>query len=107
MLRPGGAAVISNIHYLALLLNGVPMIQTSSGATIHAPATTFLASDYINASIRCGFEFRSCAEPGWPDLQGAHGGPIAQRWCPGSADAACVGTPALIVLELIRRESIA
>ena len=103
VLRSGGAAVISNIHYLALLLNGVPKVRTPAGATIHAPASTFLVSDYANASIRSGFEIRACAEPTWPDLHGGHGGSIAQQWCPGSANAACVGTPALTVLELSRR----
>jgi SAM-dependent methyltransferase len=103
VLHLGGAAIISNIHHLALLLNGVPRVRTASGDLIHAPASTFLPSDYINASIRNHFEVRLCAEPVWPDLQGGHGGSIAQQWCPGSANAACVGTPALMVLELARR----
>jgi ubiquinone/menaquinone biosynthesis C-methylase UbiE len=103
VLHSGGTAIISNIHYLAMLLNGVPKVRTPSGATIHAPASPFLVSDYTNAAIRSGFEIRSCAEPTWPDLDGGHGGPIAQQWCPGSVDAACIGTPALIALELGRR----
>lgn len=102
VLRDGGHAVISNIHHMALLLNGVPTMRTPDGRTIHLPARTFLPSDYINAAIRSGLRVESCAEPTWAQVEGGHGGSIAQKWCPEAANAACVGTPALMIIEVTR-----
>ena len=102
VLRPGGAALLSNIHHLSLPLGGVVQMVTSTGRPIRLPASLFLPTDYITAARGAGFELRSCAEVGWPDLEPGHGGPTAQAWCPEAARAAYVGTPALIVLELRR-----
>jgi SAM-dependent methyltransferase len=102
VLRPGGGAVLSNIHHLSLPLGGVVQMLTSTGKPIQLPASRFLPSDYLNAALRAGFEIRSCAEVGWPDLPGGHGGPTAQAWCPEAAQAAYVGTPAVLVVELAK-----
>ena len=102
VLREGGAAVISNIHHLALMLGGVTQFRTPSGRPIRLPASVFLPSDYINAAVRSGFKIHSCAEVPWPEIEGGHGGSTAKKWCPQAARAACVGTPALMVLELSR-----
>jgi SAM-dependent methyltransferase len=104
VLRPGGGAVLSNIHHLSLPLGGVVQMLTADGTPIQLPASLFLPTDYINAALRVGFEIRSCAEVGWPDLAGGHGGPTAQAWCPDAARAAYVGTPALMVVELKKKE---
>ncbi|MDQ6673227.1 MAG: class I SAM-dependent methyltransferase [Chloroflexota bacterium] len=100
VLRPGGHAVISNIHHLALMLGGVTQFRTPSGRAIRLPASLFMPTDYITAALRSGFGIRSCAELPWRDLEGGHGGPVAQAWCPEAARTACVGTPALVVVEL-------
>lgn len=102
VLRPGGSAVISNIHHLSLPLGGVPHMRATSGAFVQLPASMFLPTDYITAALAAGFEVRSCAEVGWPDLAEGHGGPTAQRWSPEGARGAYVGTPALMVLEVTR-----
>ena len=100
VLRPGGHAVLSNIHHLSLPLGGVVELLTPSGRAIRLPASLFLPTDYISAALRAGFTIRSCAEVGWPELATGHGGPTAQAWCPEAARAAYVGTPALVVVEL-------
>ena len=100
VLRPGGHAVLSNIHHLSLPLGGVTQMFTPSGRAIRLPASLFLPTDYITAALRAGFTIDSCAEVGWPDLLSGHGGPTAQAWCPEAARAAYVGTPALMLLEL-------
>ena len=102
VLPPGGAAVISNIHHLSLPLGGVIRMLGSTGQPIQLPATPFLPTDYIMAALDAGFQIRACSEVGWPDIAGGHGGPLAQAWCPEAARAAYVGTPALMLLELIR-----
>lgn len=102
VLRPRGAAVISNIHHLSLPLGGVVQMLTSAGEPIQLPATLFLPTDYIMAALEAGFQLRACSEVGWPDIAGGHGGPVAQAWCPDAARAAYVGTPALMLLELTR-----
>ncbi len=103
VLRPGGAAVVSNIHHLSLPLGGVVQMLSASGRRIRLPASQFLPTDYVNAALAAGFEIRSCAEVGWPDLADGHGGPTAQAWCPEAARAAYVGTPALMVVEATRK----
>ena len=100
VLRPGGHAVLSNIHHLSLPLGGVVQMLAPSGQAIQLPASLFLPTDYINAALRAGFTIQSCAEVGWPELASGHGGPTAQAWCPEAARAAYVGTPALMVVEL-------
>ena len=102
VLRTGGAAVISNIHHLSLPLGGVIQMQAATGRPIRLPASMFLPTDYITAALSAGFDIRSCAEVGWPDLPTGHGGSTAQAWCPEAARAAYVGTPALMVLEVTR-----
>jgi SAM-dependent methyltransferase len=104
VLRLGGGAVLSNIHHLSLPLGGAVQTLTSTGKSIQLPASLFLPTDYINAALRAGFEIRSCAEVAWPDLVDSHGGPTTQRWCPEAARAAYVGTPALMVVELVKKE---
>jgi SAM-dependent methyltransferase len=103
VLRPGGAVVISNIHHLSVPLGGVVHVQSPTGQRLRLPASLFLPTDYITAALAAGFDIRSCAEIGWPDLPAGHGGPTAQAWCPDAARAAYVGTPALMVLELTRK----
>jgi SAM-dependent methyltransferase len=100
VLRPGGHAVLSNIHHLSLPLGGVIETLTPSGRAIRLPASLFLPTDYISAALCAGFAITSCAEVGWPDLASGHGGPTAQAWCAEAARVAYVGTPALMVVEL-------
>ena len=102
VLRPGEAAVISNIHHHSLPLGGVIQMLSSAGRPIQLPATPFLPTDYIMAALDAGFQIRACAEVGWPDVAGGHGGPAAQAWCREAAQAAYVGMPALMLLELTR-----
>jgi len=102
VLRPGGAAAISNIHHLSLPLGGVIQMQAANGRPIRLPANLFLPTDYITAALSAGLQLRSCTEVGWPELPAGHGGPTAQAWCPEAARAAYVGTPALMVLEVTR-----
>jgi hypothetical protein len=75
-------------------------MHTPSGRLISLPSSQFLPTDYINAALRSGFVIQSRAETGWPELEGGHGGPTAQTWCPEAGQAAYVGTPALIIVEL-------
>lgn len=74
MLRPGGAAVVSNIHHLSLPLGGVVQMLSSTGQGIRLAASPFMPTDYTNAALGAGFEIRSCAEVGWPDLPAGHVG---------------------------------
>jgi SAM-dependent methyltransferase len=104
VLRPGGRAVLSNIHHLALPLGGVVELVIGSGRAVRLPTSLFLPTDYINAALRAGFAIQSCAEVAWPDTEG-HGGPTAQTWCPEAARVACAGTPALMVVELAKPDS--
>jgi SAM-dependent methyltransferase len=102
VLRPGGHAVISNIHHLSLPLGGVIQMHSATGRAIRLPASLFLPTDYITAALSSGFRIRSCAEIVWPEVVAGHGGPTAQAWCREAARAAYVGTPALMVLEVAR-----
>jgi SAM-dependent methyltransferase len=105
VVRPGGHALLSNIHHLSLPLGGVVEMKTPDGRALRLPATRFLPTDYVNAGLKAGFTIQSCAEVGWPDLEAGHGGPTAQTWCPQAARAAYVGTPALMVIELAKPAS--
>jgi SAM-dependent methyltransferase len=102
VLRPGGRAVISNIHYQSLPLGGTIEMQLPDGRLVRLPASLFRPSDYVNAAVGAGFRIRACAEVDWPDHGGPHGGPTAQAWCPEAARIAYVGTPALLVVELAK-----
>jgi SAM-dependent methyltransferase len=52
VLRPGGHAVLSNIHHLSLPLGGVIEMLTPARRAIRLPASLFLPTDYINAALR-------------------------------------------------------
>jgi SAM-dependent methyltransferase len=105
VLRPGGHALLSDIHHLSVPLGGTVDVRTPKGRALRLPASRFLPTDYVNAGLRAGFAIESCAEVGWPELEAGHGGPTAQAWCPEAARAAYVGTPALMVLELTKPEA--
>jgi len=105
VLRPGGHALLSDIHHLAVQLGGAVGVRTPSGRALRLPASRFLPTDYVSAGLRAGFAIESCAEVGWPELEAGHGGPTAQAWCPEAARAAFVGTPALMLLELTKPEA--
>ncbi|MGW5362852.1 class I SAM-dependent methyltransferase [Actinopolymorpha pittospori] len=99
VLRPGGQAILSDIHWLSLYLGGVASVSGPEG-TRALPATRFLPSDYLTAALAAGFAVVSCREPRWGDRAGGHGGTDAQRYCPEAVRAACRDTPALIVWQL-------
>jgi SAM-dependent methyltransferase len=105
LLRPGGHALLSDIHHLSVPLGGAVEVRTPSGRALRLPASRFLPTDYVNAALRAGFAIESCAEVGWPELEAGHGGPTAQAWCPDAARAAYVGTPAVMLLELTKPEA--
>jgi SAM-dependent methyltransferase len=102
VLRPGGHAVISNIHHLSLPLGGTIEMVLTDGRPVRLPATAFLPSDYINGALKAGFQIQACAEVPWRDHGGQHGGPTAQAWCAEAARLAYTGTPALLVVELVK-----
>ena len=58
---------------------------------VSPPGTRGASTAEWAAALRAGFEIQSCAEVGWPDLPGGHGGSTAQAWCAGAARAAYVG----------------
>jgi SAM-dependent methyltransferase len=103
VLRPGSAAVVSNIHHLSLPLGGVIQLLSKTGQPIQLPASLWRPTDYIMAALNAGFDIRGCAEESWPEKPDGHGGPTAQAWCPEAARAASAGTPALMVLEVTSR----
>lgn len=102
VLRPAGAAIISNIHYLSQPLGGSVEMALRDGRLVRLPLSLFLTSDYVGAALNAGFRIRACQEVQWPDHGQAHGGPTAQKWCADAARIAYTSTPALIALELLK-----
>jgi SAM-dependent methyltransferase len=102
VLRPGGHAVVSNIHHLSMPLGGTIEMVLTDGRRVRLPATAFLPSDYINGALTAGFQIQACAEVPWADHGGQHGGPTAQAWYAEAARVAYTGTPALLVVELVK-----
>lgn len=101
VLRPGGQAILSDIHWLSLYLGGVAAVAGPDGPRA-MPATRFLPSDYLTATLAAGLTVVSCREPRWGASPGGHGGPDAGRNCPEAARAAYRDTPALIVWQFDR-----
>ena len=97
LLRPGGHAVLSDIHVLSLYLGGVAKAPYPGpdGEMLLMPASRYFASDYIAAFRNAGFDILECEEPRWGPVSG-EGGPFA-RFCPEAAAAAYRDTPAAIV----------
>lgn len=102
VLRPGGVAIVSNIHHLSQPLGGSVEMVLPNGRLVRLPLSLFLPSDYINAAVKAGFDIRVCTEVCWPDAGQQHGGPTAQTWCAEAARVAYTSTPALIALELLK-----
>lgn len=100
VLRPGGHAVISDIHHLSLPLGGIVQLLDDSGRQVRITTHVYFPTDYLSAALYAGLSVRACAEVPWPDLEAGHGGPTAQAWCPDAARIAYTRTPALIQLEL-------
>lgn len=100
VLRPGGVLVTSDIHWVSLFLGGVPQLRLPDGTTGRLPAFRHTAADYLAAALSAGLVVEACYEPTWPDVEGGHGGELAQRWCPTAAQEAYVGTPATIIWKL-------
>jgi SAM-dependent methyltransferase len=102
VLRPGGHAIISNIHHLSLPLGGTIEMALPDGPQVRLPCTPFLPSDYITAALNSGFQIQSCREVLWPEDGSGYGGPMAQTWCAEAAHLAYTTTPALIAIELMK-----
>ena len=101
VLRPGGCALVSDMHHLSLPLGGIVRQHLADGRTVRLRTYQRLPTDYISAGLAAGLSLVDGAEVPWPDLPDG-GGPTAQRWCPDAARAAYVGTPALLTLEFRR-----
>ena len=99
VLQPGGRLVTSDIHHLSLYLGGVPHVPDGRGGLGRLPVNQFLPSDYVRAALHAGFVVGDCEEVLWPDIDGGHGGPTAQAWCPEAARAVYVGFPAVIAWD--------
>lgn len=102
VLRPGGAAIVSNIHHLSQPLGGSAEVVLPDGRLVRLPLSLFLPSDYVNAAVNAGFTIRVCIEACWPDAGQQYGGPTAQEWCAEAAHVAYTSTPGLIALELVK-----
>lgn len=101
VLRPGGNAVVSDIHWLSLYVGGRLLVPAVAGGVDAVPAGRFRPSDYANAAVRAGLTIREMRELPWGRRPG-HGGPDAETWCPGAAMAAYESLPAVVVLHLQR-----
>jgi hypothetical protein len=102
VLRPGGHAIISNIHHLSLPLGGTIEMALPDGRQERLPCTPFLPWDYITAALNSGFQIQSCREVLWSEDGSAFGGPMAQTLGAEAAHLAYTMTPALIAIELMK-----
>jgi SAM-dependent methyltransferase len=63
VLRPGGHLVISDVHFLRVLLGSAPRMRDTDGQPGMLPSYRHLASDYLGAALPLGLRLRSCVEP--------------------------------------------
>lgn len=63
VLRPGGHAVIADMHPERVLRGAVPSLRDADGRPVRVPAYRHLVGDYVRAALAAGFQVRRCVEP--------------------------------------------
>ena len=63
VLRPGGHLVVSDVHFLRVMLGSAPRMRDADGRPGMLPTYRHLASDYLSAALPLGLRPRSCDEP--------------------------------------------
>ena len=63
VLRPGGHLVISDVHFLRVMLGSAPRMRDTDGRPGMLPTYRHLASDYLGAALPLGLRLRRCDEP--------------------------------------------
>lgn len=102
VLRPGGQAIISDMHPSWKMLGGVAAFPTADGK----PGVPFVAgythqvSDYVEAFLTAGFTMRGCFEPRM-DEQALNLFPSARPYREATREA-FLGLPLIIIWHLTR-----
>jgi SAM-dependent methyltransferase len=101
VLRPGGRAIISELHPVVRALGGCAYFQDARGAAGIVRGHSHLHGDYLRAFDAARLTVRACHEPRFGRDEAAMQGPAAQ-FVPAAADAAYVGLPGALIWDLER-----
>ncbi|RII14687.1 Demethylmenaquinone methyltransferase [Streptomyces sp. YIM 130001] len=117
VLRPGGSAVIADVHPEVVARGAVPAVRREDGTPGRVASYRHRTGDYLRAALAAGFEVRRCEEPlnaiaagpdpepGPPVAKGDPGPWDTWPWslaalAPEAARAATEGVPSMILWEL-------
>ena len=100
VLRPGGTAIISDVHPFAVMLGVHAKYPRNRTETGFVRNYLHLSSDYLNAFQEAGFDVDRCIEPLHGDEEIAAMGFDEQMT--GLMKAAVKGVPIIIVWELVK-----
>lgn len=102
VVRPGGRLVVSDVHPFLVALGWQANFHTADGGTGFVRLNRHLCSDYVAAATAAGMTVRGMAEPTLPPGSAVT---VALNQIPAANQAAWVGLPGVIVLDLLRPAS--
>jgi ubiquinone/menaquinone biosynthesis C-methylase UbiE len=104
VLRPGGSAIVSDLHPTMLVLGGTAFFVDSAGDAGNVRSHHHRHADYLAAFRAAGLDVVDCAEPAIEeeDLAALSGGLSALA--EAAFRAAWVGVPNALVWRLVRRD---
>ena len=101
LLRPGGQAIITDMHPLAVLLDGQAVFNLDGGDSAFVRNHVHLHSDYLRAFDAAGLRVLACREPVVTPGRGPLLG-LGAQVRPQAAEAAYLGLPYVLVWHLQR-----
>jgi SAM-dependent methyltransferase len=103
VVRPGGWAIISDIHPILLLLGGGAFFQGEDRNYAAVREFYHAHSEYVAALVSAGFDIRECIEPQWTERELAMTPRAVLSAAPDAFREARLGTPIALVWLAVRR----
>jgi SAM-dependent methyltransferase len=103
VLRSGGRLVVSDVHPFLTALGWQAQFRAAGGGTGFVRLNRHLPSDYVRAAVAAGFVVRGMAEPPLPPDSVVT---VARDPIPEANELAWAGLPGVIVLDLLRGDSV-
>jgi SAM-dependent methyltransferase len=100
VVRPGGAAIISDFHPISRLLGGGAVFRADDGSFGVVRGFHHDHAEYVSAFVSAGFDIRECLETRWNERE--IGMVLMAPMAPGAFNAALAGTPIALVWLLVR-----
>ncbi|MFI6510916.1 class I SAM-dependent methyltransferase [Streptosporangium sp. NPDC050855] len=112
VLRPGGHAVIADIHPEGVARGLIPPVRLPDGRPGRVATYRHLVGDYVRAALAAGLRVRRCEEPGNPPGEPRERSDVPGPWdvwpwalgdlAPEAAHAAVAGTPSMLLWHFQR-----